>query len=265
MKKLIILWLFLPTISSELNGQPAYSPDPVESRRIDSLVWLLSTARRDWGIYSDQLIEIGRPAIPTLLKVLNNPDIPQWSRRTASMTLRHISDESLIQPCLKILLNENEDMRIRNQVTGILRNYDLKTYKNELQALFIHAPSDLQYNTAVLLLNADADLAYSAFENIYKTHDYYGKKQAIAYMTELRPETAEYWYLEAIKSNDWLTATYGMEQLILLPELENDDLIELYELEKEDEETRWRITAILRSRNNKNSIPFLLQALQDSS
>ena len=264
--KCFLLLLFLViSLKNHIAGQTREATDPIIQGKIDSIMLLLSQARHDWGIYSNQLIEIGKPAVPALLNILTDQDALQWNRRKASMTLSSVYDDNLVAPCMRILLNEEEDMRIRNQVTGILKNYELSKYKYELESLFKKASINLQYNVGVLLLKADDHMAYSAFETIFETHDFYGKKQAIRYLTELKPEKAIYWYLEAIQSNDWMTANFGMDQLIDASHLNVDILIDIYQQEREDEEIRWRITYIMRMRNTIDTIAFLINALQDES
>ena len=54
-----------------------------QQEKIDSLIILFKKAHREWNIYARQFIEIGDPAVPALIDMLEDKSLSQWSRRIA--------------------------------------------------------------------------------------------------------------------------------------------------------------------------------------
>jgi len=235
--------------------------------KIDSLIILFKEAGRDWNIYAKEFIEIGEPAIPALVEVLEDKKLSQWTRRIAAMTLNDIHSPLYIEAALKIILDRNEDPILRNQVTNGLKGHNLTYAVNDLWQVYTEeANQSFRSNIAGILFTSDTAMAYQAYNEIYHANEGYIMQQALLNMVRLRPLESTSWFLKGIQTMDWMTANLSMDSLITNQHIFQDQLINLYNQPGTAEEVRWRITYVMGKREDlPESLPFLLQALKDTS
>lgn len=244
--------------------QYGYTQD--QQGRIDSLVSLLETAGREWNTYADQLIDIGEPAVPALIRTARDRSLEQWNRRITIMTLNTIHSRQWVEPALMILFDPEEDPATRNQVTAGLKGFDLTDVKEELWNLFEDVPNAFhQLNIAHLLLDADTAMAYQAFLDLYERQDGYIQKTALLNLVLLRPHESTSWFIKGIQLDDWMTANMAMDSLVSTHHFLPEDLQALYHDPGTDEEVRWRIVHVFSHRNEPESVPLLLHAFRDES
>lgn len=233
---------------------------------IDSLVNLMRTAGREWNNYANPLIKIGEPAVPALIDVAQDTSLTQWNRRITVMTLNQIHSPLWIKPAKEILFNRNEDPVLRNQVTAGLSGFDLTENSDDLWQLFKEETNEFhKSNLAHLLINADAELAYHAFKELYSTTDGHVQKSALLNLVQLRPEESTNWLLDGLQLNDWMTSNLAMDSLVSSVHFEGDQLFAIYNDPESCEEVKWRIVYVWGHRQEDQSIPFLIKALQDES
>jgi len=255
--KMIILLILIP--SASINSQD-------QQQEIDSLVALLKTAGREWNDYSTPLIEIGDPAVPALVEVVKDRSLEQWNRRTAAMTLNSIHSPLWVQPALDILFDPSEDPVLRNHVTAGLRGFELSGVKDKLWELFNRETNEYyKSNLATLLMTADTALAYKAFAELYVDYDAHIQRNALISLVSLRPAESSFWFMKAIKEDDWMTSNDAMDSLITTDHFNAARLIETYNEPGLGEEVRWRIVFVFGHRHEPESISLLTEALQDES
>ena len=92
MKPYLTLLLIITLVFSSGNGYTQ-----TQQQEIDSLIVLFKQSRRDWNVYARQFIEIGEPAIPALVALLEDKSLTQWTRRIAAMTLNDIHSPLYIE------------------------------------------------------------------------------------------------------------------------------------------------------------------------
>jgi HEAT repeat protein len=256
--KIIFLSLFMILPIKDVMAQH-------QQTRIDSLVNLLRSAGREWNNYSIPLIEMGEAAVPALIRAVEDPGLSQWNRRISVMTLNDIHSPLWVKPALDILFDRNEDPVLRNQVTAGLKGFDLEDVKEELWEVFNELSDEFRKsNIAHLLLTADTAMAYQAFCELYKT-DGYIKKTALWNLVKLRPDESTLWFLDGIQVEDWMTANLAMDSLVTSDYFIAEDLLSVYYDSERSEEIRWRIVYIFGHRCEPESIPLLLDALQEES
>lgn len=237
-----------------------------QQMEIDSLVRMLRTAGREWNDYANPLIKIGEPAAPGLIKNAEDMTLPQWNRRISVMTLNNIRSPLWKEHALKMLFNKEEDLMLRNHATAGLRGWNLSDVTDELWELYNEKEFDsYKSNIAHLLLTADTALAYKAFHELYQTQDGYSQRIALQNLIQLRPGESVKWLSNAIKGEDWMTSNLAMDSLIVARYFNADDLLEVYKESEANEEVQWRVVFVFGHRQEAESIPFLVKALQNKS
>jgi len=237
-----------------------------QQTRIDSLVNLLKTAGREWNDYSKPLISIGEPAVPALIKVVKDRNLSQWIRRISVMTLNSIHSSQWVKPALSILFDRDEDPVLRNHVTAGLRGFDLSKEKEDLWEVYLEVTNEsYKSNLANLLLTADTSMAYKAFNELYTTCDGHIQQLALLNLVRIRPEESSSWFIKGIQVDDWMTANLAMDSLVTSIYFIADDLISVYHEPGVREEVQWRIIFVFGHRKEPESLPMLVEALQEES
>lgn len=252
---LIIITLFFsaPGISAQTS-----------QREIDSLIVLFKNAGREWNVYARQFIQIGDPAVPALVALLENKNLKQWTRRIAAMTLNDIHSPLYIEPALKMLTDRSEDPTLRNHVTNGLKGHDLSYASDDLWKLYSEESSQwFRSNIAHILITSDTALAYRAYREIYDVNEGYLKQTALLKLVKLRPGESTFWYMRGIQTEDWMTANLAMDSLVSTTHFIPEKLVDLYKQPQTSEETRWRIVFIMGHREVPESLPLLTEALRD--
>jgi SAM-dependent methyltransferase len=236
-----------------------------QDEELDSLIHLFKQAGRNWNTYAHQFIAIGEPAVPALITLLQDSSETQWNRRIAAMTLNDMRSPAYVEPALSLLLDRNQDPVLRNQVTHGLKGFDLSVALTDLWEVFQEEKDNefFRLNIASLLTNNDPVLAFRAFEEIYLESEGFCKQQSLKSMVSLRPHEASKWYISALQSTDWMTATLAMDSLIANGNFASGRMIRLYNRNDTPELVRWRITYILGHRPEKDHMYQLLAALED--
>ncbi len=252
-KCLILLFCWFLCLGVEAQNQ----------HEIDSLVNKLRTAGRDWTNYSEPLVKIGDPAVPALIENAIDKNLPQWNRRVSMETLNQIHSELWVEPALEILLDDDEIPDLRNRATAGLRGFDLQNVKTGLWDLF-HETDNVYFksNLAQLMVYSDKEMAYDAFEELYKTTSSHVQTSALNNLIKLRPEESTHWLMNALLGNDWRTANLAMDSLIISEHLNTQVLIDCYANE-EREDAQWRVVYILGQRKAPESLSFLSKALKN--
>ncbi len=233
-------------------------------KEIDSLIVLFKDAGREWDEYARQFIQIGDPAVPALVALLENKSLTQWTRRISAMTLNDMHSPLYIEPALKILTDRSEDFVIRNQVTIGLKGNDLSGSREELWEVFNEESDEFfRLNVAGILRTSDTALAYLAYREIYAAVDGYVKQQALLNIVRLRPGESTSWFLDGLQTGDWKTANLAMDSLISTTLFIHEKLVNLYKQPGTPEEVRWRIVFVLGHRKVPESLPLLIEALRD--
>lgn len=233
---------------------------------IDSLVNLLKKAGREWNDYSGPLIEIGDPAVPALVEAVKDRSLNQWNRRVSAMTLNSIHSPLWVEPAKDILFDPTEDPVLRNHATAGLTGFDLSDVKDQLWDLFNEKENEhYRSNLANLLMTADTSLAYKAFTDLYRNYDAHVRRNALRQLVKIRPGESTFWFLDAIQKDDWMTANAAMDSLVTSVHFKADRLFDAYHDPGTGEETQWRIIYIFGHRDEPESVPILIEALQDES
>lgn len=236
-----------------------------QQARIDSLVNLLKGAHREWNDYAKPLIAIGEPAVPALVKVAQDKNLSQWTRRITIMTLNDIHSPLWVEPALAILLDRTEDPTTRNQVTAGLRGFDLSEKKEDLWQLYEEVENEFRRsNLAHLMLTADTSMAYKAFVELYNTSAWV-KRSALVNLVQLRPHESTYWFLDGLQTGDWMTANLAMDSLITSSHFSFRDLVNVYHEPGITDEVRWRIVYVFGHRGTPDLLPLLIEAFQHES
>ncbi len=250
---IIILVFSTPDISAQTS-----------QKEIDSLIVLFKDAGREWNEYARQFIQIGDPAVPALIALLEDKSLKQWTRRIAAMTLNDIHSPLYIEHAMKILTDRSEDPEIRNHVTNGLKGHDLSGSREKLWEVFNEESDEFfRLNVAGILLTSDTALAYLAYREIYAAVEGYVKQQALLNIVRLRPGESTSWFLNGLQTGDWKTANLAMDSLISTTQFIPEKLVNLYKQSGILEETRWRIVFVLGHRNVPESLPLLIEALRD--
>ena len=250
---ILILFISAPDISAQ-TGQ----------KKIDSLIVLFKDAGREWNEYAREFIQIGDPAVPALVALLEDKSLRQWTRRIAAMTLNDIHSPLYIETALRMLTDRSEDLLLRNHVTNGLKGHDLSGSSKELWEVFNEESDEFfRLNVANILRTSDTALAYLAFREIYAAVEGYVKQQALLNIVRLRPGESTSWFLDGLQTGDWMTANLAMDSLISTIHFIPGKLVDLYKQSGTPEETRWRIVFILGHREVPESFPLLVEALKD--
>jgi HEAT repeat protein len=237
-----------------------------QQTEIDSLVKLLRTAGREWNNFANPLIKIGEPAVPALIKNAEDKSLDQWNRRISIMTLNQIHSQRWKEPALKILFDNNEDPILRNNATAGLRGMNLSDVKAELWEMYNENENEsYKFNLANLLLTADTTLAFKAFYELYFTKDGYIQRESLKTLAQLKPKESVNWFLNGIQLDDWMTSNLAMDSLIASRKIISDALVSVFDQPYISEETKWRIIYIFGHRQEVESVPVLIEALQNES
>lgn len=238
-----------------------------QQQKIDSLIVLFKESRHDWGTYAKQFIKIGDPAIPALVEMLEDKSLSQWQRRIAAMTLNDINSPLYIETALKLFLDRNEDLTLRNSITNAFKGHDLSFAIPDIWKVYTEESDEWWFrsNIAGILSAHDTALAYQAYNEIYNANDGHLMRSALLNMVRLRPAESTSWFLIGLQTGDWMTANLGMDSLVLTRYIIPAELVNLYKLSGTPEEVRWRITYIFGNRELSESLPLLVDALQDPS
>jgi len=254
----------IPVLVLLLSG---YCPD-VNARSndqdIDSLIVQLKSAGRNWNTIADQLIEIGEPAVLPLIGVLQDTTLSQWTRRITAMTLNDIHSPTYVEPALQLLLDRDENTGLRNQVTNGLKGYDVSHASEELWQIYHEEENDFfRLNIAAILITSDPNLAYQAYEELYVSSDGYCRQQSLKNMILLKPHRSIDLYVEALQTDDWMTANLAMDSLVRMENFSSGRIIRLFHKPDTPEIVRWRIVHVLRLRPEKNHLDLHVGALSD--
>ena len=262
MKPFLTLLLVITLLLSS-----GYGYTQTRQQEIDSLILLFKKSRHDWNDYAKQFIEIGEPAIPALVALLEDRNLSQWTRRIAAMTLNDMHSPLYIETALELLLDRNEDPTLRNQVTNGLKGHDLSYAVSDLWKVYSEEPDNSWFrsNIADILITSDTALAYKAFNEIYYANDGYLKQVALKKMVLLRPNESTCWYVQGLQTGDWMTANLAMDSLVLTDYFIPGELVVLYKQDGIPEEVRWRIVYVMGHREVPESLSLLLDALGDPS
>ena len=237
-----------------------------QQTEIDSLVKGLRTAGREWNDYANPLIKIGEPAVQALIKNAEDKNLNQWNRRISVMTLNQIHSVKWKEPALKMLFDKNEDPVLRNHATAGLKGMNLSDVKTELWEMYNSTENEsYKSNLAYLFLTADTAMAYRAFYELFQTQDGYIQKNALLNLAQLRPNESTSWFLKGIQLDDWMTSNLAMDSLITSRSFKPDDLLSAYNQLGVSEETQWRIIYVFGHRQEAESVPVLVDALQNES
>jgi len=237
-----------------------------QQTKIDSLVNLMKSAGREWNDYAKPLIDIGEPAVPSLIALAENRHLSQWNRRITIMTLNEIHSPQWKKPALNILFDRSEEPEVRNQVTAGLIGLELNHMKEDLWKVYQEVSNGMyKLNIAGLLMTADTSMAYRSFYELYKNNDGYVQKSALLNLISLRPQESTTWFLEGLQTNDWMTANMTMDSLVASRYFDPDELISLYHKPDLSEDIQWRIVFIFGHRNEPESVPFLVEAFKEES
>ena len=231
---------------------------------IDSLIVLFKDAGREWNEYAEQFIQIGDPAVPALITLLEDKSLKQWTRRISAMTLNDIHSPLYIKSALRMLTDRSEDPKLRNHVTNGLKGHDMSGASKELWEVFNEESGEFfRLNVAGILRTSDTALAYLAYCEIYAAVEGYVKQQALLNIVRLRPGESTSWFLDGLQTGDWKTANLAMDSLITTKHFLPEKLVDLYKQSGTVEETRWRIVFVLGHREVPESLPLLIEALRD--
>ena len=237
-----------------------------QQTEIDSLVKGLRTAGSEWNDYANPLIKIGEPAVQALIKNAEDKNLNQWNRRISVMTLNQIHSVKWKEPALKMLFDKNEDPVLRNHATAGLKGMNLSDVKTELWEMYNSTENEsYKSNLAYLFLTADTAMAYRAFYELFQTQDGYIQKNALLNLAQLRPNESTSWFLKGIQLDDWMTSNLAMDSLITSRSFKPDDLLSAYNQLGVSEETQWRIIYVFGHRQEAESVPVLVDALQNES
>ena len=232
-----------------------------QQARIDSLVNLLKSAGREWNDYAKPLIEIGDPAVPSLIEVAEDKSLSQWN-----MTLNDIHSHLWKKPALKILFDCSEDPVLRNHVTAGLKGFELSNIKERLWERYLEVENEAyKLNIAYLLMTADTSMAYRSFYELYHNYDGYTQKTALLNLVRLRPGESTAWFMNGLMIDDWMTANMAMDSLVVTSYFAANELISLYNKPDVSEEVRWRIVFIFGHRDVLESLQLLMEAFRDES
>jgi len=231
---------------------------------IDSLIVLYRSAGRNWNLIAERFIEIGEPAVPALVGLLQDSSQSQWTRRIAAMTLNDIHSPLFVQPALELLLDRKEDPVLRNHVTAGLKGFDLSHVSEELWNLYKEQTNEFyRLNIAALLASSDTSMAYRAYRELYLDSDGYCRQQALKNLAQLRPHESTHWFMEGIQADDWMTGNLAMDSLVSTIHFDPDALLRCYHRSGTPEEVRWRIIYILGHRAEQAYLDLLVEALSD--
>lgn len=238
-----------------------------QEQKIDSLIQLFKKSRHNWNTYARQFIEIGEPAIPALVEMLEDKSLEQWPRRIAAMTLNDMHSPIYTETALKIFLDRNEDQLLRNSVINGMRGHDLSFAIPDIWKVYTEEPDEWWFrsNIAGILSAHDTALAYHAYNEIYHANDGHLMRSALLNIVQLRPSESTSWFLKGLQTGDWMTANVTMDSLVTSEHINPEQLISLYEQPETTEEVRWRITYIFGNRDLQESLPLLVDALQEPS
>lgn len=232
--------------------------------KIDSLITLFEDAGRNWNIFADQLIEIGEPAVPALLSLLEDRSKEEWTRRIAAMTLNDMHSPSYVEPALRLLLDRSEALVLRNHVSHGLKGRELPNAVDDLWEIY-QEEEDVFFklNIAEILDGNDPHLTSVAYEELYQNSDGFCKQQALKNLVRLHPQESAKWYLSAIQDEDWMTGNLAMDSLKTTRHFIPGRLIRLYHRNETTEQVRWRIIHVLSLRPEMEYLYLLLEALAD--
>lgn len=237
-----------------------------QKKEIDSLVYLLIDAGRQWSKYSEPLIEIGEPAVPVLIEAVKDKNLDQWSRRVCMVTLNQIHSPRYVPAALEILFDRNEIPDLRNRATAGLSGFDLAHVKDELWKVYNEFSNEFhKSNMAHLMMQADTALAYKAFCNQYFKNDGHIKMAALLSLVKIRPHESATWYMDAIADNNWMTANMAMDSLVRSEHFKAEKVLALFNNDTICDEVRWRVVYIFGYREEPESLPLLLKAFKDDS
>jgi len=238
----------------------------LEQKQIDSLVNVIVIERRQWNDASEKLKLIGEPAVDKLLEVLLDKSIDSWPRRKAAMTLGGINSPKMINTCLKVFTDENEDIAVRNNACRALLSTDLSDYED----FFIqHAKTDnpkLKNSCYQQLGKIGSDKAINFLISEFDSIDDMGKWIVLHDLEKYKVEDINQIFIKALSDNTWwMINEYAHDVLITKGEIVLSSLEQIFNNTDNSEFLRWKVIWILKDLETDKKIPILQQALNDKS
>ncbi len=250
-----IFLLLLPLISE---AQQGYS-----ITYIDSLVNVLVKERRNWNEASGILIRIGEPAVKPLLAVLSDKTVPEWPRRKAAMTLRDIPSQQIVDPCIQIFCDPEENIDVRINACRALSGKELYAYED----IFLEVAADndpfLRLVAMHQLWAIGSDQASAiAFKAIKDEHNMV-RRAAYEYLSRFDNERVNQVFIEGLFDGDWYAREYIFMELKARGKAVSESLEGIVYKPEYNESIRWSALNILRYIKSYQKIELFFDMLLD--
>lgn len=234
--------------------------------QVDSLVNVLVKERRQWNEASEILQVIGEPAVDKLLEVLQDNSIDSWPRRKAALTLGGINSPKMINICLNIFTDENEDIAVRNNACRALLSTDLAGYEDFLIQQAQADNPKLKNSCYQQLGRIGSDKAINFLISEFDSINDMGKWIVLQDLVKYENEDINQLFLKALDDNTWwMINEYAHDVLITKGETVLDSLNQIFNNTDHSEFLRWKAIWIIKDLKTDKKIPILRQALNDKS
>ncbi len=232
---------------------------------IDSLVEVLINERRNWNEVSRLLIGAGDAAVDPLLDVITDKSIPEWPRRKVAFTLAEIPSQRIVEPCIRIFQDPEENMNLRISASRALKGKDISSYEN----LFLEAVGDQNPFMRLAAMQKIWSIgSYQALKIAYKaTHDEHNliRRGGYEYLSQYEDDSVSLALLNGLFDNDWYVRSFIFPALIKRGETVASLLKEISKDPEYGESIRWSALSILRQIDTFQDIKFFLKMLVQPS
>jgi len=230
---------------------------------IDSLVNVLVNERRNWNEASRILIEIGEPAVESLLAVLSNKSLDEWPRRKAAMTLKYIPSQKIADPCIQIYCDTAEDINLRLNACRALRGKNIAKYENIFNEASNHENPYIRLAAMQQLWTMGSEQATNiAFKAIKDEHNIV-RRAAYEYLSRFDNERVNQIFIEGLFEGDWYTREYIFTELKARGKAVSESLEGIVYKPEYNESIRWSALNILRYIKSYQKIELFFEMLLD--
>jgi HEAT repeat protein len=228
---------------------------------IDSLVEVLINERRNWNEASRLLMGAGDAAVGPLLEVITDKSIPEWPRRKVAFTLAEIPSQRVVEPCIHIFQDPEENINLRIDVSKALKGKDISSYEN----IFLEAAGDQNPFMRLAAIQKIWSIgSFQALKIAYKaTQDNHNliRRGGYEYLSRYEDDSVSQALLNGLFDKDWYVKAFIFTALIKRGETVARSLKKISENPEYGESIRWSALSILRKTDTCQDIEFFLNML----
>jgi HEAT repeat protein len=236
-----------------------------ETKSIDELMHILVTERRSWNEASDALVDIGEPAVESLVDVLKDEALDAWPRRKAAMTLRRIKSVNAIEPLMEVFLDKEADPTLRANAGSALEGFKLARWEAALIELSKEDGAGIRIVALARLAEISSETANEAIVTATRDEDSWVRVNALTLLENIESDRTLRIFIDALKDDAWSVRRRASHTLVKKGEPCVEPLMRVLKDDAWPATGRWNACWILGRIESQKALGALTDALRDES